>query len=497
MKFLILFIPFFLFANPSLDEVLNYPKTYYRDFWLTYYLKKSKNQQAEDIYNEITHKKRYQLKLLANRYPLYKDIYNCKYVDKNNWIDVDSECIVKNGFKLRDLKRMDDEEIKNLLNYIPESKTKSEIEIIFNQNYKKAFKDKNIFYDIFLNYIPDVEIPEIYINNLSQDKRFKYLLAIYVRSNRNNLKKSLLNIDINNVEDKYKFDLALNAISLNRNNLAIKLLKSKKYKRNQDKFWLYLLTQNKKYANKLLNNKRLDFYTLWIYEKFNKPYKIDKIKILNKATSKYDIDNPLDVIKFYKDKARVKNYFSFAKKLDNNKTLPLKTLVLDKAFKYTKNYYIIPKYNLKDLNLSQKALFYALARQESRFIPAQTSRSYAIGLMQMMPFLIRSFKPKEDMESFFTTKVNVKYAKKHLNWLIKRLNNPLFVSYAYNGGIGFTKRKVMNYFKFKGDLEPFYSMEMVPYSESREYGKKVITNYVIYKTLLGEKTTLHNELKDK
>jgi soluble lytic murein transglycosylase len=83
-----------------------------------------------------------------------------------------------------------------------------------------------------------------------------------------------------------------------------------------------------------------------------------------------------------------------------------------------------------------------------------------------------------------------------MKWLMSKLNdNPLFVSYAYNGGIGFTKRKVLNYFKFKGEYEPFFSMEMVPYSESREYGKKVLTNYVIYKTLLGEKTTLHEILK--
>jgi soluble lytic murein transglycosylase len=495
MRWILFLLPIFLLANPSLDEVLDYPHTYYRDFWLTEYLKKSKNVQAENIYNEITYKKKYHLKLLANRYAPYKVIYDCKYVTKKNWIDVDSECIVQNGFRLRDLKKMGDEEIKSLLNYIPDSKTKTEIEIIFNKKYKKAFKGKDIFYDIFLKYTPDIEIPDIYINNIVNDKRFRYLLHKVVRSKKNNIKSSLLNIDYKMVNDRYKFDLALNAISLNRDNLAIKILKSKKYKKNRDKFWLYLLTKNRKYANELLDNKRLDFYTLWIYEKFNKNYKLDQVKIFNQVDPKYNIDNPLDVIKFYKDKSKTKDYFKFAKELDNQKELPLKALILDKAFRYTKNYYIMPKYNLSDLNISQKALFYALARQESRFIPAQTSRSYAIGLMQMMPFLIKSFHPKEDIESFFTAKVNVKYAKKHMNWLIKRLNNPLFVSYAYNGGIGFTKRKVMNYFKFKGEYEPFFSMEMVPYTESREYGKKVLTNYVIYKTLLGEKTTLHEVLK--
>jgi len=496
MRLFLFLLPIFLLANPTLDEVLNYPKSYYRDFWLTEYLKKAKNEQAENIYNEITYKKSYHLKLLAKRYPPYKFIYECKHINKNNWSEYGYKCIVDNGFRLRDLKNMSDDEIKSLLDYLPASKIKTEISIIFNKNYKKAFQNLDVFYDIFFKYTPDIEIPEIYINNIAKDKRFYYLLSLVVRSNKKNIKNSLLNIAYKNINEKDKFLLALNAIDLNRNNLAIKILKSKKNKTNQDNFWLYLLTKNTKYAKELLDNTRLDFYTLYIYEKFHKNYKIDKVKIFNTAKVKYDIDNPLDVIQFYKDKSKIKDYFKFARELDNKKTKPLKALILDKAFRYTKNYYIMPKYDLNDLNISQKALFYALARQESRFIPAQTSRSYAIGVMQMMPFLIRSFHPKEDMESFFTAKVNVKYAKKHMTWLMKNLNdNPLFVSYAYNGGIGFTKRKVLNYFKFKGEYEPFFSMEMVPYSESREYGKKVLTNYVIYKTLLGEKTTLHKELK--
>ena len=494
MRWILLILPIFLLANPSLDEVLNYPKSYYRDFWLTYYLKKSKNEKAEMIYNEITYKKSWHLKLLANRYSPYKDIYECKHINQNNWTNYPATCILQNGFRLRDLKKMDSDEIKSLLNYIPESKIKTEIEIIFNKNYKKAFVNSDIFYDIFLKYTPDIEIPELYINNIAKNRKFKYLLSMVVRSKRYNIKKSLLNINYKMLDDRYKFDLALNAIDLNRNNLAIKILKSKKIKSNQDNFWLYLLTSNKKYLNALLNKKRLDFYTLYMHEQFNKPYKIYTINIKNDVNPKYDINNPLDVIKFYQDKSKFKNYLQFSKELNSKDTLPLKALILDKAFKYNRNYYIMPKYDLNDLNTSQKALFYALARQESRFIPAQTSRSYAIGLMQMMPFLIRSFNPKEDISEFFKADVNVKYAKKHLKWLEKKLNNPLFISYAYNGGIGFTKRKVLNYFKFKGKFEPFFSMEMVPYSESREYGKKVLTNYVIYKRKLGEKTTLHKVL---
>ena len=493
---LLLLLPIFLLAIPPLDKVFNYPDSYYRDFYLTTYLKKTNSpQEAENIYNEITHKKKYQLKLLSKKYPLYKDIYNCKYPNRFNWIDVDYNCILDNGFRLSDINRMDDAAVKSLLNYLPDSKIKTEIEILFDKNYKKAF-NKKYFYDLYY-LLPDMNIPDIYLNELAKDRRFYRFLSSVVRSNKNQMKESLLDIHYKEVRDRDKFLLALNAITLKRYNLAIKILQSKKYKTTKDLFWLYLLTKNNIYAKKLLKHKRLDFYTMFIYEKFHKPIKIDKVKIFNTSDVIYNINNPLDVINFYQDKSSIKNYFNFAKKLDNQKMLPLKTLVLDKAYKYTKNFYIMPKYNLKDFNITQKALFYALARQESRFIPAQISHSYAIGLMQMMPFLIKSFHPKEDISEFFEAKTNVKYAKKHIKWLMKYLHHPLFVAYAYNGGIGFTRRKVIKYFKFKGEFEPFLSMELVPYSESREYGKKVLTNYVIYNQLLGNKITLHQLLKVK
>ncbi len=495
MRFLLFLIPLFLCAIPPLNEVLNYPNSYYKDFWLIQHLKKTTNPQtAENIYNEITYKKDFHLKLLSKKNPIYKRLYECLHINKDNYLNYSYKCIVNNGFKLSDIKKMDIDEIVTLLNYIPQSKIKTEIEILFTKNYKKIFKNRDVFYDLYL-LIPDIEIPDIYLNNLAKSKRFGWFLSYIIRSKREKIKKSLLNLHYKEIKDKYKFELALNAINYKRYNLAVKILQSKKEKTTQDIFWLYLLTKDKKYANKLLNHKRLDIYVLYIYEKFNKQYKIDKVKIFNSIRPKYDINNPLDVIKFQKDKAVIKDYFQFAKQLDAQANLPLKTIILDKAYKYTKNYYIMPNYNLKNLNTKQKALFYALARQESRFIPAQTSGSYAIGLMQMMPFLIRSFRPKEKFEDFWRDDVNVKYAKKHLLWLMKNLNNnPLFVAYAYNGGIGFTKRKVIPYFKYKGEFEPFLSMEMIPYSESREYAKKVLTNYVIYMNLLGQKITLHQLL---
>ena len=47
----------------------------------------------------------------------------------------------------------------------------------------------------------------------------------------------------------------------------------------------------------------------------------------------------------------------------------------------------------------RKSLIYALGRQESRFIPTSVSSSYAMGTMQIMPFLSKAI-AKELKESY-------------------------------------------------------------------------------------------------
>ena len=83
------------------------------------------------------------------------------------------------------------------------------------------------------------------------------------------------------------------------------------------------------------------------------------------------------------------------------------------------------------------------------------------------------------------TSYNVCYTKllrkPHIAWLQYRVYHPLFIAYAYNGGIGFTKRYLLSGMFNPGPYEPFLSMELMRTTETREYGKIVLTNYVIYK----------------
>ncbi len=85
----------------------------------------------------------------------------------------------------------------------------------------------------------------------------------------------------------------------------------------------------------------------------------------------------------------------------------------------------------------------------------------------------------------------IEYADWHLDYLTKYLHHPLFIAYAYNGGIGFTRRHIRSSRNFrKGPYEPYMSMEKMKNVEAREYGKKVLANYVIYLNKLGVATRL-------
>jgi len=121
--------------------------------------------------------------------------------------------------------------------------------------------------------------------------------------------------------------------------------------------------------------------------------------------------------------------------------------------------------------------------------------------MQIMPFLSKAIAKqlheKYNIDDQLKPKVNLKYAAHHLKFLEKRLNHPLFIAYAYNGGIGFTKRILKSGLFKKGKYEPYLSMELLPYDETKKYGKKVLANYFIYQNYLNsEKKISFDKLLD-
>jgi len=272
-----------------------------------------------------------------------------------------------------------------------------------------------------------------------------------------------------------------------------------RWDKDKSLFWLYKVTNKKTYLSKLRKSYHINMYTLLAADITKSKYPRSIITPSLKKHSVYGLDetNP---IHWAKVKAKMNlpstDLEDLADMCESKATIGMHTYVKAKACNYKKSYFPFPyRSTMKKFSKERQALIYAIARQESRFIPASVSRSFALGMMQFMPFLIDHVAKKKgqhlDYDDIFNPLKAIEYADFHLDYLNKWLYHPLFVAYAYNGGIGFTKKLIRqkNYFR-KGNFEPYLSMEKMTNIEAREYGKRVLTNYVIYLNKLGKPTRL-------
>ena len=278
----------------------------------------------------------------------------------------------------------------------------------------------------------------------------------------------------------------------------------KRYKKDKALFWLYLSTKNVDYIKKLQESHHPNIYTLMAADTVRGKYPATITQqIRKKRTYGFDIQDPIDWAKVKEKMKRSSNakIDDMADDYASQECIGIYTYLKAKACNHTKAYFPMPYRDaMKHMSPERQALIYAIARQESRFVPASVSRSFALGMMQFMPFLIKHIakekKQKIDLDEMFNPYKAIEYADYHLNYLTKYLYHPLFVAYAYNAGIGFTRKHIKNHRHFrKGPYEPYMSMETMKNVEAREYGKKVLSNYVIYLNKLGVSTRIFPLLK--
>ncbi|RXJ87599.1 lytic transglycosylase domain-containing protein [Arcobacter sp. CECT 8985] len=360
----------------------------------------------------------------------------------------------------------------------------------------------NSFRIDYLNY----KLPKSTMEKIKNDKRFEQLIKYSITNPKLDLlSKSFLNIDDTNLSSDTSFYLALNELKNNDFKTALFYLDNADKKaysnsiKNKILFWKYLITYDKQYLNKLSNSTYIDLYSLYAKELLNK--KIDTnikydISLQQNEPSLFNTSDPFSWLKVLRDNNLDDTKINYYKTIfTDEKTKPFLAYVLNKYNHYKDNYYLTPyKSYLKEYSTKRQALVYALGRQESRFIPSSLSVSYAQGVMQIMPFLskyiAKQLKDNYSIFDQFDAKTNLKYANYHLDNLEKKLDNPLFIAYSYNGGYGyFLSLKKLGLFTKKGFFEPFMSMELISYNETREYGKKVLANYYIYLKHLNKKSS--------
>jgi len=122
----------------------------------------------------------------------------------------------------------------------------------------------------------------------------------------------------------------------------------------------------------------------------------------------------------------------------------------------------------------------SIIREESRYNPRARSNMGAIGLMQLMPdtagwIIKKRLKPKD----LYDTSTNVGIGIKYLYYLEDRFDSSIKILAAYNGGPTNARRWLNQRTYYK--IEHF--IEEIPYKETRDFVKKVLTSFYFYNEL--------------
>lgn len=513
----------FLYADIiEFEKLIQKPKSLTKDYYI-YRLLTERNvtkAQAKVLYPQIRTKSAKILKAIHKLYiPKPKPEDKCKYLSKKNFLKEKLDCQAKRlnpSFVLLLNNKEKSQIYKKMKLKYPEIATY--IQVLSSKNKSKAIAktDAKTYMRIFRSFNSknrakyfNHSLSTNLLKTLSDEAYFERYIKIILFSNSYKAtKKSLLKSSHSAKNPASNFYLGLNAIKYKNEKNAIKFFETTyensetRYDKDRALLWLYLLKNDKQYLEKLANSFELNFYSVYAREKLN----LEPIKVFTPKPNIENFNNFKANDPFYWNdvKNAIANLSStqkkeYAKLFFTKQTLPHYAYIMELASNFKDSYFIMPhnKY-LSNKSPQRQILIYSIAKQESRYIPTAISTSYALGMMQFMPFLAKHIAKELKVENFdldfmFRTDVSLKFANYHLDYLEKYLKHPLFISYAYNGGIGFTRRLLQSKLYFRNaKFEPFLSMELIPYAESREYGKKVLANYATYANLFDLNISLTN-----
>jgi soluble lytic murein transglycosylase len=134
----------------------------------------------------------------------------------------------------------------------------------------------------------------------------------------------------------------------------------------------------------------------------------------------------------------------------------------------------------------EPALLFGLIRQESRFISDARSGVGASGLMQLMPATAKWTARKVGLDyraDMITDRdTNLHLGAAYLKRLLDDFDGSLaMAAAAYNAGPGRPRR-----WREGALMEPAAWAETIPFNETRDYVKKVLSNSVYYAAMLGQ-----------
>ncbi|PRM93602.1 lytic murein transglycosylase [Arcobacter cryaerophilus gv. occultus] len=499
------------------------PKSSAKDFFILQYLQDEElsyenAKKAYDMRNgrNALLDKAFKQKFNEKISPEDRFCYNASILELKS---SDSRCIALGLASLKKASDLSKEDLAFFISKLDIYPTLKNNLILISSNdiYKKLINgstDKflEIFFEVSDTYrykYLNQSINPTFLHKIAMHKDFeKFLRTVVYDKKLKNIQKSLDNLKTEKMlTTNLQFLLGINAVNNRKlesakqffqNSYDIALLRGDK---DRAIFWLYLLSKNTLYLEELAKSFEANIYSLYAKELLNivpdnLVFKID-MQMKPSSYDIYDAFSWLEVTEDSKkslDDAKMEKYSNLFTKKSME---PHLAFILERYNRFRNQYFITPYEDLlENYGIYKKVLIYSIAKQESRFIPSSISFSSAMGIMQIMPFLSKDIASKlgDDYNIYdqFLPEKNIQYASFHLDSLIKQFDsNPLFIAYAYNGGAGYARSQLQKgLFKDKSEFEPFLSMEMISYNETREYGKKVLANFYIYNNYLNSENKI-------
>ena len=135
-----------------------------------------------------------------------------------------------------------------------------------------------------------------------------------------------------------------------------------------------------------------------------------------------------------------------------------------------------------------------LSRQESEFNPRAYSRAGARGVMQLIPTTAQITARKEGLAYSRTALLddpiyNMTIGSAHLSHLLDRFDGSLVMTLAaYNAGAARVDQWVGDYGDPRSDaVDPLDWVELIPFSETRNYVQRVLENVQVYRGRLNDR----------
>ena len=162
--------------------------------------------------------------------------------------------------------------------------------------------------------------------------------------------------------------------------------------------------------------------------------------------------------------------------------------VHDFSLRYLAPYRSAMREHIRENGL-EEAWVYGLMRQESRFVTSAKSGVGASGLMQVMPTTASWIARKMGWKDYRVSMLhqldtNLRLGTFYMKNMLSSLNDsPVLASAGYNAGPSRARRWCAD-----TSLEGAIYVETIPFDETRDYVKKVMSNTVYYARQFGEPT---------